>query len=144
MDGWNHNNCNSDLWACCIYFQIFSDCIFVPLLLSLSCQTLLCCLRIFVDRALWTSTLFSQTNIYLLVTAVLSLALVSSVIISASISLSFSPMYGLLLQLSIYLFIVTLYSCQSKSAIHSSAFSIICLSNLAELYWHYGLIILCV
>ena len=74
-------------------------------------------LVIIADWALWASTLLAQINTCLLFTVVPFLALLSSLIISASISLSLSLCTNCSFHQSIYLFMVTFYSCQSKSAL---------------------------
>ena len=92
LSGWNCKNCSPSLWVLWHMFVHFSHCIWVPLLLSLPCQTLVMVKpSIIADWALWASTLFAQPNTCSLVISALSLALVSSLIISASISLSLSP-----------------------------------------------------
>ena len=88
LSGWMAGTTITDstLWLFLDVFVIFSDC--VTLLLSVSCLTLLFYLDwLLLQTGLFGLPLFfAQTNTCSLVTAGLYLALVSSLIISASIS----------------------------------------------------------
>ena len=127
VEGWNHNICNSALWVFWHVFVVFWDCVSVSLLLSLSCQTPLFCL---VWLLLWTRLLG------------LSLSLPRLILVHL-LQLYFPQLWWVLLLLLlaylchwvfvwiapsiVYLFIVTLYSCQFQS-VHPFFGIFICLS----------------
>ena len=84
-------------------------------------------LVIIADLVLWALTLFAQTNICSLVTAVFFLSFGEASNYFCWHIIVIEPVYEFLLQLFIYLLIVTLYSYQSRSA-HPFFCILICLS----------------